>query len=165
MDLKTQDKILQGAAYFVKKSQEEPGKGLDALKLQKLLYYAQAWNLALSGKRLFPDEFQAWVHGPANHKVWHEFREFNFNAPHPEFLAHNLKFTSDELSVLESVWMVYGKFDGKYLETLTHNEDPWQLARKDLSPKEASKNVISDEVMKLYYGQRLKEEEHSSKGN
>ena len=43
---KTADKALLVAEYFIWKSKVNPKPtGLDKLKLQKLLYYAQAWNL------------------------------------------------------------------------------------------------------------------------
>ncbi|MFS8119254.1 MAG: Panacea domain-containing protein [Microcoleus sp.] len=37
---------------------------INAYKLQKLVYYAQAWHLAIYGMPLFNADFQAWVHGP-----------------------------------------------------------------------------------------------------
>ena len=40
------------------------GGALSVLKLQKLLYYVEAWHVAFFNKMLFDDEFQAWVHGP-----------------------------------------------------------------------------------------------------
>ena len=41
------------------------GDPISNLKLQKLLYYAQAWYLALHNEPLFPESIEAWVHGPA----------------------------------------------------------------------------------------------------
>lgn len=152
------DKIMLAAKYFVKKSKEDPEKGLDALKLQKLLYYTKAWGMVLKNRQLFPDQFQAWVHGPANPKVWQAYREFDFAAPHPEIVAMSFdEFNKDEKEVLENIWNVYGKFDGRYLEALTHTEEPWLEARRGLEPSVASQNVISDELMKQYYEQRFAE--------
>src|SRR5258708_40323860 len=37
---------------------------LTNLRLQKLLYYAQAWSLVLRESELFPEEIQAWRWGP-----------------------------------------------------------------------------------------------------
>src|ERR1035437_1765804 len=95
-----QDRIMLAAKYFVKKSKQDPEKGLDALKLQKLLYYAKAWGMVLKNNQLFPDQFQAWVHGPANPKVWQAFREFDFTAPHPEIVSMSFdEFNKDEKEV------------------------------------------------------------------
>ena len=56
--------------------------GISNLKLQKLLYYAQAWHLALYGEPLFRDRIEAWVHGPVvppvfgafKHNKWQPYR-------------------------------------------------------------------------------------------
>lgn len=151
-----QDRILLAAEYFVKKNEEDK-KGLSPLKLQKLLYYAKAWGLVFNkGKKIFPDEFQAWIHGPANPKVYLTFKSFDFNASHPEFLDKDFNlFAPEEKEVLDLVWNVYGKFDGKYLEALTHEEEPWLKARQGLDAETASQNIISDESMRDFYGRRL----------
>ena len=159
MATEEKDKIIQIAEYFIKKSQEEPKKGLDSLKLQKLLYYSKAWGMVLNdGKKIFPDEFQAWVHGPANPKVWRYFQGFDFSAKHPEITSKIFEnFTVKEREVLDMVWHSYGKHDGKYLEVLTHAEDPWLNARRGLNQTDPSQNIISDESMRAYYEQRFKE--------
>lgn len=164
---KEKDKIIEVADYFIRKSQEDPEKGLDALKLQKLLYYTKAWHLVFrNGKKIFSDDFQAWVHGPANPKVWHYFKDFDFSKSHPEFLE--IKFDDigpDEKEIMDMVWSIYGKYDGKYLEALTHNETPWIEARKGLGSKDISQNIISDEAMKSYYERILKEATSSHQDN
>ena len=60
--------------------------------------------------------------------------------------------------VLDMVWDVYGKFDGKYLVNLTHTEEPWLKARQGLNQNSISQNIITNESMAAYYGQRLKQE-------
>ena len=115
------DKIIEVAEYFIKKSQDEVGKdsskNLNALKLQKLLYYAKAWNLVMNkGDNLFSNHFQAWVYGPVNPEVYQHFKDFNFSEPHPEIKKETFKYiTNKEKEVLDMVWNIYGKFDGKYL--------------------------------------------------
>jgi uncharacterized phage-associated protein len=51
------------ANYFIRRAHDS-GEFISNLKLQKLLYYSQAWHLAIFDRRLFPERFQAWVHGP-----------------------------------------------------------------------------------------------------
>ena len=157
MVIKEKDKAMLVANYFVKKNEEEQ-KGLSPLKIQKLLYYAQAWNLVMNDEKLFENDFEAWVHGPAIPHVWQYFREFDFSSSHPEFLEKEFsEFSDKEKEVLEMVWHIYGKFDGKYLETLTHTEDPWLQARRGLDSDVISQNIISSKNMKTYYGRRFKE--------
>ncbi len=151
------EKAILIAKYFIKKNEKDK-KGLDNKKIQKLLYYSQAWNLVLNKKELFHNKIEAWIHGPAILEVYQAFKGFDFENPDVDILKENFDvISSEERKVLDSVWEVYGKYDSDYLETLTHNELPWQEARKGLSPTEASQNEISLESMKKYYEQKLKE--------
>lgn len=61
----------------------------------------------------------------------------------------------DELSSIDEVIEVYGNFDGNQLETLSHNEQPWQEARLGLEPLESSHNIISTKTIFRFYAERL----------
>ena len=68
---KIKDKAVLTAEYFIWKSKDDPKPtGLDKLKLQKLLYYAQAWNLVFNKNPLFQNKIEAWIHGPAVPEVY-----------------------------------------------------------------------------------------------
>lgn len=54
---------------------QEHGEPLTNLKLQKLLYYAKGWYLALYDKPLFNDKIEAWVHGPVVPSIYHAFKQ------------------------------------------------------------------------------------------
>ena len=45
------------------------------LKLQKLLFYCDAYHLAYFEQELVNDEFEAWVHGPVCRKVYDSFKD------------------------------------------------------------------------------------------
>lgn len=49
------------------------------------------------------------------------------------------------------VWSVYGKYDAKYLETLTHIEKPWLNARAGIDQNERCTNIISKEEIIEYF--------------
>lgn len=153
------DKAILVAEYFILKSKQDPkSAGLDKLKLQKLLYYAQAWNLVFNKARLFSNKIEAWVHGPAVPEVWQFFDGAGINLT-TATISEDISdfFKTEEKKVMDDVWKIYGKYDGPYLEALTHNELPWQEARKDLGPGQSSNNIISEELMQQYYGKRLTE--------
>lgn len=149
MIIKTPFSASLVAKFFIWKASTE-GKTITNKKLQKLLYYAQAWYLALKDRPLFKEDIQAWVHGPAIPSIYDQYRKFGYENINviidPKEIA-SLK--TDDL--LNEVWKVYGKFEAEYLETLTHNEEPWQLAREGLSAGDASTNIISKEEMKKYF--------------
>jgi uncharacterized phage-associated protein len=61
------------AKYFLVQVEEELGDSISNLKLQKLVYYAQGFNLALfDGNPLFDEEIQAWTHGPVVPALYHQ---------------------------------------------------------------------------------------------
>lgn len=134
----------------------EKGIEITNLKLQKLLYYAQAWSLVFYKKPLFEEDFEAWVHGPVVPSVFHRFKEYRWNSinedvsplPDDELRAHLLKVIG-----------AYGKFDGPQLERLSHSEYPWKHARAGLSPDESSTEKISKESMFSFYSRIAHEEE------
>ena len=68
-----------------------------------------------------------------------------------------MELDKKEKGVLDMVWGVYGKYDGNYLEVLTHSEAPWQEARKDVASDKPSQNIISTDLMQRFYAQRLTE--------
>lgn len=125
------------------------GDPLSNLKLQKLLYYAQAWHLAIFDKPLFQEQIEAWVHGPV---VVSEYRRFKDWAWQP--IMDNPKLPSPDKPTkahLEEVLGVYGGKNAYELEQLTHAESPWKNARKGIPADEPSNKVISHAEMKKFY--------------
>lgn len=145
----------QVAKYFIWKSQTE-AKPITNKKLQKLLYYAQAWSLVLRDKKLFGDKIEAWVHGPAIRDVYFEYKKFGFGAIDKKIAKDDLeKISDDTKEFLNQVWSVYGKKDAAYLEYLSHSETPWQKAREGLEPHIGSENEISLADMKEFYSAKV----------
>jgi uncharacterized phage-associated protein len=126
---------------------------LSNLKLQKLLYYSQAWHLALEDSPLFSDALEAWVHGPVVPRV---FGEYKHNRWSP--IAEPIGLPSDlppVLSHLDRVLDAYGNFSAVELERLTHSEKPWIEARAGLAPDVSSRNEISKDTMKEFYSKLI----------
>jgi len=136
---------------------ERNKKPINNKKLQKLVYYAQAWHLALTKKKLFDEPIEAWVHGPAVRSLYGRYKKYGFE-PIREVIDNDIINTIPKKTkeILDSVWNVYGKFDAGYLEMLTHSEDPWLNARNNLQPHESSTNEILIKDMINYYAGKLK---------
>ena len=121
---------------------------LTNLKLQKLLYYCQAWHLALNDAPLFSEDIEAWIHGPAVPRVFGTFKEYRWSViERPVTPLENM----DVLRHVNEVLNSYGKYGATELERLTHSEAPWIYARRGLAPDEPSRNVISTDHMKNFY--------------
>ncbi len=140
------------AKYFIWRAQQARGR-ISNKKLQKLLYYAQAWHLVFYDKPLFRESIEAWVHGPAVREVYAKYRKYGFQPIEEQIEDSTISGISDnqDTDLLDEVWRVYGKCDADYLERLTHSELPWREAREDVSPDEFSSNIIKLETMRDYY--------------
>jgi uncharacterized phage-associated protein len=150
MKIRTASEIAQ---YFIVSSQRK-NKPISNLKLQKLLYYAQAWHLVLQDSPLFSDNIEAWVHGPVVRQVFRAYRSFGWR-PLEIDCKSTVDFDNQTMQHLNEVAAVYGKFDGIELERMTHSEAPWRDARGSLAPDEPSNRVITHEAMKQFYSARL----------
>lgn len=145
------------AEYFIDKANKD-GKLITNKKLQKLVYYAQAWSVVLNNKPLFSDKIEAWVHGPAIKSLYVKYKDFGFNPIKKDISPLKMKaINSKTKELLDNIWSVYGKLDAGYLELLTHSEKPWQDARAGLESHTSSDTEITIASMKSYYSERLKE--------
>jgi uncharacterized phage-associated protein len=128
------------------------------LKLNKLVYYTQAWYLALHYQPIFGDEIEAWVHGPVIPTVYDAYKQFRW-APiiidQLDIEQIKQQFNPEHLELLNDIEEVYLPETARALEQLTHSEDPWIQARGDLAPWESSHNIITHESMRAYYARKL----------
>ena len=121
----------------------------DTLKLQKLLYFTQGLSYCMMDKEFFEEQFVAWVHGPVIPSIYHRYKQYGFN---PITITYDIgALSEDQLSVLDYVKTNYGKYDGKYLEEITHLQDPWLYARSGLDPDERESKLIPKDIIADYF--------------
>lgn len=141
----------QIAKWLLSAIDRDSGDSITPLKLQKLIYYAQAWSLALPKRAypLFEEDMQAWAHGPVVESVFHEYKHAGWDAlPAPDEVP---EIAEKDAAHLSEILSVFGEFSAKHLERMTHHEDPWLEARGDILPEARSNAVISKERMMDYY--------------
>ncbi len=61
--------VFDVATYILKKT-----RPCTHMKLQKLLYYAQAWSLVWDEKQLFGDRIEAWANGPVVPRLFQQLK-------------------------------------------------------------------------------------------
>ena len=130
-------------------------------KLQKLLYYAYCWVLALMNEsadninlRLFNERIEAWIHGPVIPKVYSEYKHYGAENISQIEKFNEKVFPEDVLDILNQVWDVYGKFTGNELEAISHREAPYIVARNGIPAYAASNNRISDDIIFKYFNEQ-----------
>lgn len=128
---------------------EQAGE-MTAMKLQKLVYYSQAWSLVWDDQPLFPEQIEAWANGPVVPVLYQEHRGLFKVKNWPDGDAANL--TLSERETVDAVLEHYEQKSSQWLSELTHQEQPWVEARGDLAPGERGSSVITHAAMAEYYG-------------
>ncbi|MGD0621470.1 MAG: type II TA system antitoxin MqsA family protein [Thermacetogeniaceae bacterium] len=140
------------ANYFFSKIDIESGSCITNLKLQKMVFYAQGWFMAFYNAPLFESDLQAWVHGPVSYSIWSKYQDYGYKSISIERTSFDIPiFDSKQIELLDYVYDVYGDYDAKVLERMTHKDRPWKEARKGLKANELSQNIISKESIKRYF--------------
>ncbi|MEM6598403.1 MAG: type II toxin-antitoxin system antitoxin SocA domain-containing protein [Cyanobacteria bacterium P01_D01_bin.36] len=135
------------AHYFLCQLDSDAGDLISNLKLQKLLYYAQGFHLAVCDEPLFEEPIEAWTHGPVVSEAYHEFKEFSSSAiPCPVGFDFSI-FDAETSELLDEVYTVYGQFSAWKLREMTHEESPWR--------ETPSGQTISHDKMKQYFQTQL----------
>lgn len=121
-------------------------------KLQKLCYYSQAWQLAWTGKSIFPEEFEAWANGPVCPDLFYEHRGMFSIGENDISKGDKSNLDEDEKESIDIILKDYGNMEPYDLRELSHSETPWKNARGNLPEGARCQNVITKESMGEYYG-------------
>jgi len=127
------------ANEFLKRA-EKTGANLTHMQLQKLVYLAHGWNLAVNGEPLVEDDVEAWDYGTVFRKLYDALKIYGGRP-----ITSRLKWGDDtpfgyegateacvdldtkEKDVVDKVWELYGSFPAFKLSALTHADDgPWR---------------------------------------
>lgn len=138
-------------------------KNLSPMKLQKLVYYAHGWYLALADQPLISERVEAWQYGPVIPALYSQFRRFGNEAiteKARELCFRNGKIflrspsladcedASDAKQLIARVNEEYGKYSAAQLSNATHKSGtPWQEVYRD----GARSIAIPDEKIKDYF--------------
>jgi len=131
------------AAYILK--QRGP---MTAMKLQRLVYYAQGWSLVWDEKPLFDEKIEAWANGPVVRELYERhkglFKVSDWDGT-PDAL------TSEEKETVDKVLEFYGKMSSQQLSDLTHKEEPWRDARAGIGANQRGDEEITHAALAEYY--------------
>ena len=161
------------ANYFLDLAEKE-GELLTPMKLQKLVYFAHGWHLAIAGEPLLNEQVEAWQWGPVIRSLYHTFKEFG-NQSISERATHlsvkrgaEFQFTGTTPSIdgessnaedvewtkelLERVWDVYKEFTAIQLSKMTHEAgSPWDKIYRQHDGNPPKGTDIPAEIIQEYF--------------
>ena len=98
-------------------SEDEDMDRLCHLRLQKLLYYVQAWHLAARNKPLFGERIEAWTNGPVVKDVYPAFSNYGGQSIPPKEGADLTSLSEQDKAFVRSVWEEYKRYSATALAT------------------------------------------------
>ena len=122
---------------------------ISSMVLEKLSYYCLVWSLVWFDKPIFQNKFQAWVDGPVCNDLFQKHKKKRVVSANS--LNSNHVFNEFEKLIMDSVISIYGKENGEFLSSLTHNEKPWRLTRGNIPDNARSTKIITNDLIKESY--------------
>jgi uncharacterized phage-associated protein len=159
---------VEAGANSVLKATEDRGIKTSPMKLQKLLYLMHGYYIALTGKPLVDEEFEAWPYGPVAPTIYHDLKKFGggtipsgcrlnrLNVETFEFETPSFPDDDEQAKkVLSFVLSTYGAQTAVYLSDLTHKVgSPWERVKRE---NPYLRNVsIKNEMIKDYFSALVK---------
>jgi len=123
---------------------------MTTMKLQKLVYYCQAWSLVWNEAPIFHEKILAWANGPVVYELFKKFQgEYKISSIDKGNIAN---LTKKYIETIQAVLDYYGDKTSQWLSDLTHLEPPWSEARKGLPENERGHKEITHASLAEYYG-------------
>lgn len=159
------------ANAFIGLGKQNECSDLTPMKLQKLVYFAHGWNLAVSDEPLIDEQVEAWQYGPVVSSIYHAAKMFG-NAPIKEFLLAPVDTGNglpvwmpkvlgpqehkEVMPLLHWIWEQYGKFSGVALSNMTHEEaTPWKRTVDSHSGNILRNTDIDTDIIRDYFKSEL----------
>lgn len=164
-------KSIAIANYFIELARQH-GQPLSPMKLQKLVFFAHAWWLALTGTPLIDETVEAWEYGPVIPTIYQEFkhygkdnikepcRSFTFVGGEPIASPPELPCPDSNVeALLNKIWEVYSKFSAFQLSNMTHIAGtPWEKRVSEIKAKQGilpKGYDIPDDLIMEYFRSKM----------
>lgn len=137
---------LDVAKYIVSYQQEKKTKPkfiINNQRLQKLLYFIQAFSYNKRGKPLFQDEMEAWPLGPVVPDVYFYYPTYGELA---EPAGAKSGCSKKEIKFVQSIVDKLEDYPTEQLTTICQSQEPW---KSSYTVGEA--NIISKSILRSYF--------------
>lgn len=136
------------ADFFIELAQYDDNDTITNMRINKLLYFSQAWYMVRYNTPLFDEEFEAWDFGPVVPCIYQKYKskgKNNISKVSDGFSADI--FSENEIMTLLDVAKYYGQFSTSSLVARTHTKGtPWANVYK-----KGENNIINKESILLYF--------------
>lgn len=149
------------ANEFLRRARHER-RPLSHMHLQKYVYLAHGWTIAVTGRPLIEEPFEAWDYGPVVRKLYNALRIYG-----PGEVKRFIRYGDDTLSrqddageafealdereaaIIDRVWKSYKGFQAFQLSALTHAErSPWDVT---FAGGEGKSRFINNDIIGDYF--------------
>lgn len=137
--------VLDVSRYIITYCNEK-GYPISNLKLQKLLYFVQAYFLVTKNEPCFPDEIEAWPWGPVVRKAYFEFNSYGANNIFLFFNDSQMNIMPDDHIRINDVLLKLANLPAYTLVEITHSQEPWKKVYNQYC-----NNIIEKESIKQYF--------------
>lgn len=124
---------------------------MTAMKLQKLVYYCQAWALVWDEEPLFQEKIEAWANGPVVRDLYCAHRGMFVVDKSSIARGNSSLLNQSQMETVEGVLDFYGDKTAQWLSDQTHCEGPWKDARTGLADNERGDSEITLASLHEYY--------------
>jgi uncharacterized phage-associated protein len=151
------------ANFFIDTAVEDPDVGpVTQLKLQKLVYIAHGWHLAIYDEHLIKEPVEAWEFGPVVRDLYSRAGDYGSDPISDRLDGTSSRSTPELLEIpssdertrnfLRSVWQTYREYSAVELTSITHKEDtPWYDTWERRGGKENKTDPIPSDTIKDHY--------------
>lgn len=130
------------------------------MHLQKLVFIAHGWSMAVNNEELVDESFLAWEFGPVAPGLYQALRKFGPNpvtrlihrgedtpTPDDDGDVAQSDFAKSEMDIIDQIWTEFKQYQAFQLSALTHKPNsPW-----DRAYKRGKNSVISNNSIKDYF--------------
>jgi len=143
------------ANFFINKGiNDGPDNDNSPMKLQKLVYFAQGWYLALYQRPLIDEQIEAWEYGPVIPSLFHTMKRFGNSVVEHYIHKQGIPVAPSSAihDFLEEIWRIYGMFTATQLSNMTHEPGtPWKEVYEKYQGRIPRNTDISQELMKEWF--------------
>lgn len=159
-------KVLDVSRYIINYSNKK-GYGISNLKLQKVLYFVQAYYLVEKNGCCFEEKIEAWNFGPVIPVVYREFKHCGgCNIPRITYYFQRInvgdsfhigvaKYSENVLrrsdrTIIGKIVDAFSRYSATSLVKITHSQQPWIEAYN----RGASSEIYTEDIKEFFKCQK-----------